>query len=92
MSIEITGLGINAGTGTSKTSNAGSGDFSAVMQKTALESRIDLDAVFTLLGEIRRICRFAESRRQSRIHFNLNATSPAAPWVLCSSCLVRRQA
>ena len=51
MTIEITGLGINAGAAAPKASNTGSGDFSAVMEKTALESRIDLDTIFARAAE-----------------------------------------
>ncbi|NLT15595.1 MAG: lytic transglycosylase domain-containing protein [Clostridiales bacterium] len=51
MTIEVTGLGINAGAAAPKASNTGSGDFSAVMEKTALESRIDLDTIFARAAE-----------------------------------------
>ena len=78
MSIEITGLGINAGTVTSKTVNTSSTtDFSGILKKTAQGSEIDLDGVFADASEKFGVSsELLKAVAKAESNFNPNATSP----------------
>ncbi len=78
MSIEITGLGINAGTTASRTSNSGgTSDFSSVLKKAALGSEIDLDTIFSDASEKFGVPRnLLKAVAKAESNFNPNATSP----------------